>query len=149
MLVYKELEQKVYNYLVLIKLKLNKLKALLKRGEIRAIKIARKKGIQTLESKSAKLSVPIRRFGSQKTKTLQKLSDKEARELGFPPREVFKSSKKTPMTNIDKTIDQYSRLEKFNPKTRKFETFRTYDIRSKTGRVGRELTYLENKFRKK
>jgi len=119
------------------------------KAKTQAFKTARAKGIRTLQKTSDKLGVGIRRFGSQKTKTLQKLSDKEARELGFPPREVFKSIKKTPMTNIDKTIDQYSRLEKFNPKTRKFETFRTYDIRSKTGRVGRELTYLENKFRKK
>ena len=119
------------------------------KAKTQAFKTARAKGIRTLQKSSDKLGVGIRRFGNQKTKTIQRLSDDEARELGFPPREVFKSSKKTPMTNIDKTIDQYSRLEKFNPKTGKYQTFRTYNIRTKTGRVGRELTYLENKFRKK
>ena len=107
-------------------------KQILKRidkAKTQAFKTARAKGIRTLQKTSDKLGVGIRKFGSQKTKTLQKLSDKEARELGFPPREVFKSGKKTPMTDIDKTIDQYSRLEKFNPKTRKFETFRKYDVR--------------------
>tara|TARA_R100000329_G_scaffold94222_1_gene78418 strand:+ start:55 stop:687 length:633 start_codon:yes stop_codon:yes gene_type:complete len=99
------------------------------KAKTQAFKTARAKGIRTLQKTSDKLGVGIRRFGSQKTKTLQKLSDKEARELGFPPREVFKSGKKTPMTDIDKTIDQYSRLEKFNPKTGKFETFRKYDVR--------------------
>ena len=119
------------------------------KAKTQAFKTARAKGIRTLQKSSDKLGVGIRRFGNQKTKTIQRLSDDEARELGFPPREIFKSSKKTPMTNIDKTIDQYSRLEKFNPKTGKYQTFRTYNIRTKTGRVGRELTYLENKFRKK
>ena len=99
------------------------------KAKTQAFKTARAKGIRTLQKTSDKLGVGIRKFGSQKTKTLQKLSDKEARELGFPPREVFKSGKKTPMTDIDKTIDQYSRLEKFNPKTGKFETFRKYDVR--------------------
>jgi len=99
------------------------------KAKTQAFKTARAKGIRTLQKSSDKLGVGIRRFGSQKTKTLQKLSDKEARELGFPPREVFKSSKKTPMTNIDKAIDQYSRLEKFNPKTGKYQTFRKYDVR--------------------
>ena len=119
------------------------------KAKTQAFKTARAKGIRTLQKSSDKLGVGIRRFGNQKTKTIQRLSDDEARELGFPPREIFKSSKKTPMTNIDKTIDQYSRLEKFNPKTGKYQTFRTYNIRTKTGRVGRELTYLENKLRKK
>ena len=99
------------------------------KAKTQAFKTARAKGIRTLQKSSDKLGVGIRRFGSQKTKTLQKLSDKEARELGFPPREIFKSSKKTPMTNIDKAIDQYSRLEKFNPKTGKYQTFRKYDVR--------------------
>tara|TARA_S200002703_G_scaffold88730_1_gene76630 strand:+ start:350 stop:1000 length:651 start_codon:yes stop_codon:yes gene_type:complete len=119
------------------------------KAKTQAFKTARSKGMRALQKKSDELGVGIRRFGNQKTKTIQRLSDDEARELGFPPREIFKSSKKTPMTNIDKTIDQYSRLEKFNPKTGKYQTFRTYNIRTKTGRVGRELTYLENKFRKK
>ena len=119
------------------------------KAKTQAFKTARAKGVRTLQKSSDKLGVGIRRFGNQKTKTIQRLSDDEARELGFPPREIFKSSKKTPMTNIDKTIDQYSRLEKFNPKTGKYQTFRTYNIKTKTGRVGRELTYLENKLRKK
>lgn len=119
------------------------------KAKTQAFKTARSKGMRALQKKSDELGVGIRRFGNQKTKTIQRLSDDEARELGFPPREIFKSSKKTPMTNIDKTIDQYSRLEKFNPKTGKYQTFRTYNIKTKTGRVGRELTYLENKLRKK
>ena len=134
------------------KVKTTQGKSTLKRidkAKTQAFKTARAKGVRTLQKSSDKLGVGIRRFGNQKTKTIQRLSDDEARELGFPPREIFKSSKKTPMTNIDKTIDQYSRLEKFNPKTGKYQTFRTYNIRTKTGRVGRELTYLENKFRKK
>lgn len=134
------------------KVKTTQGKSTLKRidkAKTQAFKTARAKGVRTLQKSSDKLGVGIRRFGNQKTKTIQRLSDDEARELGFPPREIFKSSKKTPMTNIDKTIDQYSRLEKFNPKTGKYQTFRTYNIRTKTGRVGRELTYLENKLRKK
>ena len=35
------------------------------------------------------------------------------------------------MTDIDKTIDSFARAEKFNKKTGKFETFRTYDVRPK------------------
>jgi hypothetical protein len=134
------------------KVKTTQGKSTLKRidkAKTQAFKTARAKGVRTLQKSSDKLGVGIRRFGNQKTKTIQRLSDDEARELGFPPREIFKSSKKTPMTNIDKTIDQYSRLEKFNPKTGKYQTFRTYNIKTKTGRVGRELTYLENKLRKK
>ena len=134
------------------KVKTTQGKSTLKRidkAKTQAFKTARSKGMRALQKKSDELGVGIRRFGNQKTKTIQRLSDDEARELGFPPREIFKSSKKTPMTNIDKTIDQYSRLEKFNPKTGKYQTFRTYNIKTKTGRVGRELTYLENKLRKK
>ena len=99
------------------------------KAKTQAFKTARAKGIRTLQKSSDKLGVGIRRFGNQKTKTIQRLSDDEARELGFPPREIFKSSKKTPMTNIDKTIDQYSRLEKFNPKTGKYQTFRTFSVK--------------------
>ena len=97
---------------------------------IQAFKTARAKGIRTLQKTSDKLGVGIRRFGSQKVKTLQKLSDAEARELGFPPREVFKSvGKKGPMSKLDRAIDTYSRAEKMNPRTGKFETFRKYDVR--------------------
>ena len=100
------------------------------KAKTQAFKTARAKGIRTLQKTSDKLGVGIRRFGSQKVKTLQKLSDAEARELGFPPREVFKSvGKKGPMSKLDRAIDTYSRAEKMNPKTGKFETFRKYDIR--------------------
>ena len=100
------------------------------KAKTQAFKTARAKGIRTLQKTSDKLGVGIRRFGSQKVKTLQKLSDAEARELGFPPREVFKSvGKKGPMSKLDKAIDTYSRAEKMNPRTGKFETFRKYDVR--------------------
>ena len=100
------------------------------KAKTQAFKTARAKGIRTLQKTSDRLGVGIRRFGSQKVKTLQKLSDAEARELGFPPREVFKSvGKKGPMSKLDKAIDTYSRAEKMNPRTGKFETFRKYDVR--------------------
>ena len=100
------------------------------KAKTQAFKTARAKGIRTLQKTSDKLGVGIRRFGSQKVKTLQKLSDAEARELGFPPREVFKSvGKKGPMSKLDKAIDTYARAEKMNPRTGKYETFRKYDIR--------------------
>ena len=100
------------------------------KAKTQAFKTARAKGIRTLQKTSDKLGVGIRRFGSQKVKTLQKLSDAEARELGFPPREVFKSvGKKGPMSKLDRAIDTYSRAEKMNPRTGKFETFRKYDVR--------------------
>jgi len=63
-------------------------KGIIQRGEIRAIKIARKKGVQKLETKSTKLKVPIRRFGSQKTKARIGVSESEAKTLGFAPREM-------------------------------------------------------------
>ena len=75
------------------KIKTKQAKGIIQRGEIRAIKIARKKGIQTLESKSAKLSVPIRRFGSQKTKARIGMSESEGRILGFAPREMSSEMK--------------------------------------------------------
>ena len=100
------------------------------KAKTQAFKTARAKGIRTLQKTSDKLGIGIRRYGSQKTKTFQKLSDAEARELGFPPREVFKSvGKKGPMSKLDRAIDTYSRAEKMNPRTGKFETFRKYDIR--------------------
>ena len=100
------------------------------KAKTQAFKTARAKGLRTLQKTSDKLGVGIRRFGSQKVKTLQKLSDAEARELGFPPREVFKSvGKKGPMSKLDQAIDTYSRAEKMNPRTGKFETFRKYDVR--------------------
>ena len=100
------------------------------KAKTQAFKTARAKGVRTLQKTSDKLGVGIRKFGSQKVKTLQKLSDAEARELGFPPREVFKSvGKKGKMSKLDKALDTYSRAEKMNPRTGKFETFRKYDIR--------------------
>ena len=100
------------------------------KAKTQVFKTARAKGVRTLQKTSDKLGVGIRRFGSQKVKTLQKLSDAEARELGFPPREVFKSvGKKGPMSKLDRAIDTYSRAEKMNPRTGKFETFRKYDVR--------------------
>ena len=100
------------------------------KAKTQAFKTARAKGVRTLQKTSDKLGIGIRRYGSQKTKTFQKLSDAEARELGFPPREVFKSfGKKGPMSKLDRAIDTYSRAEKMNPRTGKFETFRKYDIR--------------------
>ena len=100
------------------------------KAKTQAFKTARAKGIRTLQKSSDKLGVGIRKFGSQKTKTFQKLSDAEARELGFPPREVFKSvGKKGKMSKLDRALDTYSRAEKMNPRTGKFETFRKYDIR--------------------
>ena len=33
------------------------------------------------------------------------------------------------MSKLDRAIDTYSRAEKMNPRTGKFETFRKYDIR--------------------
>ena len=100
------------------------------KAKTQAFKTARAKGVRTLQKTSDKLGIGIRRYGSQKAKTFQKLSDAEARELGFPPREVFKSvGKKGPMSKLDKAIDTYSRAEKMNPRTGKFETFRKYDVR--------------------
>ena len=75
------------------KIKTKQAKGIIQRGEIRAIKIARKKGIQTLESKSTKLSVPIRRFGSQKTKARIGVSESEAKILGFAPKEMSSEMK--------------------------------------------------------
>ena len=100
------------------------------KAKTQAFKTARAKGVRTLQKTSDKLGIGIRRYGSQKAKTFQKLSDAEARELGFPPRDVFKSvGKKGPMSKLDRAIDTYSRAEKMNPKTGKFETFRKYDVR--------------------
>jgi len=98
-------------------------------AKIQAIKTARAAGMRALQKRSEEFGVGIKKYGSQKSKFVQKLTDAEARELGFPPREVFKSGKKTTMTNIDKAIDQYSRAEKFNIKTGKYETFRTYNVK--------------------
>ena len=75
------------------KIKTKQAKGIIQRGEIRAIKIARKKGIQTLDKQSSKLSVRIRRFGSQKTKARIGMSESEGRILGFAPREMSSEMK--------------------------------------------------------
>ena len=109
------------------------------KAKTQAFKTARAKGLRALQKKSDELGVGIKRFGSQKVKTLQKLSDAEARELGFPPREVFKSAgKKGPMSKLDKAIDEYSTVQKMNRRTGKYETIRRYDIRS-SGKIGSGL----------
>ena len=109
------------------------------KAKTQAFKTARAKGMRALQRKSDELGVGIKRFGSQKVKTLQKLSDAEARELGFPPREVFKSvGKKGPMSKLDKAIDEYSTVQKMNRRTGKYETIRRYDIRS-SGKIGSGL----------
>ena len=109
------------------------------KAKTQAFKTARAKGIRTLQKTSDKLGIGIRRYGSQKTKTFQKLSDAEARELGFPPREVFKSfGKKGPMSKMDKVIDEYSTVQKMNKRTGKYETIRRFDIRS-SGKIGSGL----------
>ena len=105
------------------------------KAKTQAIKTARAAGMRALQKRSEEFGVGIKKYGSQKSKFVQKLTDAEARELGFPPREVFKSTKKTPMTNIDKTMDSFARAEKLNPKTKKFETLRVFDVRS-SGKVG-------------
>ena len=109
------------------------------KAKTQAFKTARAKGMRALQRKSDELGVGIKRFGSQKVKTLQKLSDAEARELGFPPREVFKSAgRKGPMSKMDKVIDEYSTVQKMNKRTGKYETIRRYDIRS-SGKIGSGL----------
>ena len=109
------------------------------KAKTQAFKTARAKGLRALQKRSDELGVGIKRFGSQKVKTLQKLSDAEARELGFPPREVFKSAgKKGPMSKMDKVIDEYSTVQKMNRRTGKYETIRRYDIRS-SGKMGSGL----------
>ena len=109
------------------------------KAKTQAFKTARAKGMRALQRKSDELGVGIKRFGSQKVKTLQKLSDAEARELGFPPREVFKSAgRKGPMSKLDKAIDEYSTVQKMNRRTGKYETIRRYDIRS-SGKIGSGL----------
>jgi len=99
------------------------------KAKTQAIKTARAAGLRALQKRSEEFGVGIKRYGSQKSKFVQKLTDEEARELGFPPREVFKSGKKTAMTDIDKAIDQYSRVEKFDIKTGRYKTFRTYNVK--------------------
>jgi hypothetical protein len=101
------------------------------KAKTQAVKTARAAGLRALQKRSAELNVGIKKFGSQKSKFVQKFTEAESRELGFPPRDaVFKSTKKVKMTNVDKTLSEFANAEKFNPKTKKFETIRTYNIAS-------------------
>ena len=56
------------------------------RAETQALKTARAFGLRAETKALTKLNVGKRRFGSQKSKFTEKLSDAEARQLGFPPR---------------------------------------------------------------
>jgi len=108
--------------------------AKINKAKTQAVKTARAAGLRALKKRSSELDVGIKKFGSQKSKFVQKLTDTEARELGFPPRDVFKSTKKVKMTDVDKTLGEFSTAAKLNPKTKKFETIRTYNIASSGSR---------------
>ena len=56
------------------------------KAETQALKTARAFGLRAETKALTKFNVGKRRFGSQKSKFTEKLSDAEARELGFPPR---------------------------------------------------------------
>ena len=56
------------------------------KAETQALKTARAFGLRAETKALTKFNVGKRRFGSQKSKFQEKLSDAEARELGFPPR---------------------------------------------------------------
>lgn len=121
------------------------------KAKTQAVKTARAAGIRALQKRSTEFGVGIKKYGSQKSKFVQKLSDEEARELGFPPREVFKSSKKTPMTDIDKSVSEYTTVEKLNPQTKKFETFRKFKLGSSgkagTGFIDRRFVFYDKKLK--
>ena len=71
--------------------KANQFTALVKqkqRALTRAFTLSQKRGKSALQKSSTKLNVGIRRFGSQKTKSYAGISPSEARQLGFPPKEV-------------------------------------------------------------
>ena len=57
------------------------------KAEKQALKTARAFGLRAETKALTKFNVGKRRFGSQKSKFTEKLSDAEARELGFPPRD--------------------------------------------------------------
>ena len=57
------------------------------KAETQALKTARAFGLRAETKALTKLNVGKRRFGSQKSKFTEKLSDAEARQLGFPPRD--------------------------------------------------------------
>ena len=56
------------------------------KAETQALKTAKSFGLRAETKALTKFNVGKRRFGSQKSKFTEKLSDAEARELGFPPR---------------------------------------------------------------
>ena len=56
------------------------------KAETQALKTARAFGLRAETKALTKFNVGKRRFGSQKSKFREKLSDAEARQLGFPPR---------------------------------------------------------------
>ena len=58
------------------------------RALTKAFTLSQKRGKSALQKSSTKLNVGIRRFGSQKTKSYAGISPSEARQLGFPPKEV-------------------------------------------------------------
>ena len=71
--------------------KANQFAALVKqkqRALTKAFTLSQKRGYSALEKSSTKLNVGIRRFGSKKTKSYAGISPSEARQLGFPPKEV-------------------------------------------------------------
>ncbi len=104
-----------------------------------------------MTKRSEELNVGIKRFGSQKSKFVQKYTEAESRELGFPPSEVFKSGRKKPMTAIDKAVSEYTTVEKFNPKTGKFETFRKFASggsgKAGTGYIDRRKVFYDKKLK--
>tara|TARA_R100001244_G_C5131232_1_gene125812 strand:- start:41 stop:766 length:726 start_codon:yes stop_codon:yes gene_type:complete len=76
--------------------KANQFTALVKqkqRALTRAFTLSQKRGKSALQKSSTKLNVGIRRFGSQKTKSYAGISPSEARQLGFPPKEVSSEMK--------------------------------------------------------
>jgi hypothetical protein len=121
------------------------------KAKTQAVKTARAAGMRALQKRSTEFGVGIKKYGSQKSKFVQKLSDEEARELGFPPKEVFKSSKKTPMTDIDKSVSEYTTVEKLNPQTKKFETFRKFKLggsgKAGTGFIDRRFVFYDKKLK--
>jgi hypothetical protein len=121
------------------------------KAKTQAIKTARAAGLRALKKRSEELNVGIKKFGSQKSKFVQKYTEAESRELGFPPSEVFKSGRKKPMTAIDKSVSEYTTVEKFNPKTRKFETFRKFASggsgKAGTGYIDRRKVFYDKKLK--
>ncbi len=57
------------------------------KAETQALKTARAFGLRAETKALKKFDVSKRRFGSQKSKFREKISDAEARQLGFPPRD--------------------------------------------------------------